>query len=523
MNPVNRREFVGDVSRGMLIAGLGTAAAAELGLESAWAGEEKPIRFGADEALVALLQETTPDKILSAVVQKLKSGTTLKQITAASALANARAFGGEDYIGYHTLMALGPALEMSRELQGDDAALPVLKVVYRNSTNLHNTGGCKHSSLHMIDPAGLPAAASDPTAIREATRRKDRNAAEGLLASAVKESPEKAYEQLLFEVEDDVDVHRVVLAFRAWELLDVVGRGRAEAMLRQSVRFCLQTEEKGWGRGSREVRTLIPKLIEQYKLEHGAKPSKKADDAWVEKLANTVFGATPAAAAEAAAGALAEGFSPADVGEAIALAANQLVLRDSGRMKKQAQPNKPEGSVHGDGIGVHACDSIHAWRGISSVSTPRHQVASLILAAYHVARDRGYRADEFMNWTPYPRAEHWTKIGAEKDRAVLLKKLDGVIREKDQGAACAVVQRLHEIGCPATDVCAILRKFAISEDGALHAEKYYRTATQEFAAFRPAFKWRQLVALARVTASAYGFTAPGVAEAKQLLKDVTVG
>jgi hypothetical protein len=118
---------------------------------------------------------------------------------------------------------------------------------------------------------------------------------------------------------------------------------------------------------------------------------------------------------------------------------------------------------------------------------------------------------------------HWTKIGAEKDRAVLLKKLDGVIREKDQGAACAVVQRLHEIGCPATDVCAILRKFAITEDGALHAEKYYRTATQEFAAFRPAFKWRQLIALARVTASAYGFTAPGVAEAKQLLKDVAVG
>src|SRR5687768_2805476 len=68
MNPVNRREFVGDVSRGMLIAGLGTAAAAELGLDSAWAGEEKPIRFGADEALVALLQETTPDKILPAVV-----------------------------------------------------------------------------------------------------------------------------------------------------------------------------------------------------------------------------------------------------------------------------------------------------------------------------------------------------------------------------------------------------------------------------------------------------------------------
>ena len=266
MNPINRREFVGDVSRGMLIAGLGTAAAAELGLDSAWAGEEKPVRFGADEALVSLLQETTPEKILPTVVGKLRSGTTLKQITAASVLANARAFGGEDYIGFHTLMALGPSLEMARELQGEDAALPVLKVVYRNSSNLHNTGGCAHSALQMIDPAGLPAAASDPTAIREVTRKKDKNAAENLLASAAKESPEKAYEQLLYEVQDDVDVHRTVLAFRAWELLDLVGRSRAEALLRQSVRYCVQAEVKNYGRGNQEVRTLIPKLIEQNKL-----------------------------------------------------------------------------------------------------------------------------------------------------------------------------------------------------------------------------------------------------------------
>jgi hypothetical protein len=41
-----------------------------------------------------------------------------------------------------------------------------------------------------------------------------------------------------------------------------------------------------------------------------------------------------------------------------------------------------------------------------------------------------------------------------------------------------------------------LLKYAVSEDGALHAEKYYRTASEEFAAGRPAFRWRQLVALA---------------------------
>jgi hypothetical protein len=67
-------------------------------------------------------------------------------------------------------------------------------------------------------------------------------------------------------------------------------------------------------------------------------------------------------------------------------------------------------------------------------------------------------------------------------------------------------------------VFAVLRGFAVSEDGALHAEKYYRTTSEEFATSRPAFRWRQLVALARVTASAYGYPAPGFKDSCELLK-----
>ena len=64
----------------------------------------------------------------------------------------------------------------------------------------------------------------------------------------------------------------------------------------------------------------------------------------------------------------------------------------------------------------------------------------------------------------------------------------------------------------------IMLGYATSEDGALHAEKYYRTVTEEFAATRPAFRWRQLAALARVTASEFGYPAPGVALGRRLLK-----
>ncbi len=51
----------------------------------------------------------------------------------------------------------------------------------------------------------------------------------------------------------------------------------------------------------------------------------------------------------------------------------------------------------------------------------------------------------------------------------------------------------------------LMLKYAISEDGRLHGEKYFHTVREEYQTIRPAFRWRQVVGLARVTASAYGY------------------
>ena len=75
----------------------------------------------------------------------------------------------------------------------------------------------------------------------------------------------------------------------------------------------------------------------------------------------------------------------------------------------------------------------------------------------------------------------------------------------------------RELDLPVRPVWDLFLRFAVSEEGALHAEKFYRTATEEFASLRPAFRNRQLIALARVTASAHGRTAPGYQEACRLL------
>jgi hypothetical protein len=140
----------------------------------------------------------------------------------------------------------------------------------------------------------------------------------------------------------------------------------------------------------------------------------------------------------------------------------------------------------------------------------------LIMAAYQVARDRTARQEDFGEWQPYPLAEHYEKLRSSAP-ADLLQEADAAIRANDQARACAAVARYAETGQSARPVFDLMLQYAISEDGALHAEKFYRTVTEEFAATRPSFRWRHLLALARVTASEYGHPAPGYAESRGLL------
>ncbi len=512
MTSGTRREFLADVGRGMVIASLGPALTSELGIARAWADDgPDALTFGTIEPLVASMQETPLDRLLPALVKKLEEGTDLRTLVAAGALANARTFGGQDYTGYHSLMALAPAWEMSRELPETRRPLPVLKVLYRNSSRIQEHGGRENEVLRLVEAAALPAEVREGGALREATRSADMDRAERLFAALARGPSGEAFNHLLWAVQDEVDVHRVVLAWRAWALLDLTGEERAHTLLRQSVRYCVQSERSRIDNRRQEpgIRTVLPRLLDQYRLTERPAGSREGDDAWVERLSETIYGGSREQAADAVAAALADGVAPEAVGEAISLASNQLVLRDPGRARDEE--SKPRGSVHGASVGVHASDAANAWRNIARVSDRRNAVASLIVGAYHTAgQSRG------LNQQPCPLAEHVEQVGFD-DAAELLRQAEDAVRHNDQARASAIVHRYGELGHPARPVFDLLLGFAVSEDGALHAEKYYRTVTEEFATSRPAFRWRHLVALARVTASEYGYSAPGYEEACRLL------
>jgi hypothetical protein len=517
MNRNHRREFLADVGKGMLIGSVGSALALDLGLAPLFADDdEAKLTFGKLEPLVGLMQDTPADKLQRQLVKKLKSGTDLKTMIAAGALANARTFGGQDYVGFHTIMALAPAYEMSRELPKSLRPLPVLKVLYRNTSRIQEFGGRKNEVLHPIAPRSLDKGINGGELLRAATRSADYDQAEHAFAAVGNQPVGEAFNHLQYAVQDEVNVHRVVLAWRAWTLLDFAGEQHAQTLFRQSVRFCVNHEQnrRRSKRPEPAIRSVLPKLLDQYRLLSRKLGKRKGDDAWVDELSRTIFSATREQGADAVAAALAEGFDPENIGEAISMAANLLLLHDPGRDQRRVSMKngkKPLGSCHGDSVGVHASDSANAWRNIARVSNHRNIVASLIVGAYHVAGQAARATKQ-----PYPLPEHLEQVQAKSPKK-LLEIADSAIRDNDQFRACAIIQHYGEQGHAARPVFDLLLQYATSEFGALHAEKYYRTVSEEFVKTRSAFRWRQLVGLARVTASEYGNPAPGYQDARGLL------
>ena len=504
MTITSRRAFLGGIGWTFGTTAVGVALAERLGFADALARVAPGrLRFGALDPLVDLLQETPADELLPLAVQRLRAGTSLADLVGAAALANARAHGGTYYNGYHALMAMMPSFEMAAQMPAPLGALPVLKVLHRNARFVHEAGREHEDALLPL------AGAAEDVDLVARVRARDLEHAELDLAALEQRSGAQAYEALQTVVRDEMNVHRIVLSWRAYDLLRVAGQEQALTLLRQSVRFCIDedSERARQGRPENEIRALLAELMGQHGLDARERGTRAADEAWIERLADTCFANDRAAAARATASALAEGYDPEDVGRALSLAATRLLLHDPGRTT--AEPGKPVGSVHGASVGVHASDAANAWRHVARVGSARNAFASLIAGAYHTAGQSAH-VDALAH-------DHDAKPCTLAEPAALLSEIDGRIRDNDQASACQAARRYCALGHPSDALFAKLLGFAVSEDGALHAEKYFRTAQDEHEGARPAHRALYLVALTRVMASHFGFPAPGYDEARKLL------
>src|SRR5262249_19523377 len=155
---------------GMLAVLVGSGLAAELGLAAEDSRDDKAKTPTGLARLSQLIQQTPTKDLLPALAKLLKNGVSLKELIAAGALANARAFGGQDYNGSHSFMALCPSYAMAMALPEKERPLPVLKVLYRTSTHIHGARCAEADCLAKVEPARLDGRAPAGEQMRDAAR-----------------------------------------------------------------------------------------------------------------------------------------------------------------------------------------------------------------------------------------------------------------------------------------------------------------------------------------------------------------
>src|SRR5262245_46413952 len=101
----------------MLAVLVGAGLPTVLGLPEEDTTEGKARTPAGVDRLSRVIQQTQTKDLLPALHAELKNGVGLKELIAAGALANVRAFGGQDYNGYHSFMALCPSYAMAAALQ----------------------------------------------------------------------------------------------------------------------------------------------------------------------------------------------------------------------------------------------------------------------------------------------------------------------------------------------------------------------------------------------------------------------
>ena len=105
---------------------------------------------------------------------------------------------------------------------------------------------------------------------------------------------------------------------------------------------------------------------------------------------------------------------------------------------------------------------------------PKYAAAGLIVAAYHA----GIQSPPFQ--TPaYPTEAHRDLVKT-RDSGRLLAEAEDAIRSNNQGRSAAAIEIYGERGYPVEPVFDLMLKYAVSEDGRLHGEKYFHTVREEY-------------------------------------------
>jgi hypothetical protein len=336
--PITRRSFMSRTVAAGAVAGLGEFAFLQ-GLPSLRADEAKvspkTVQFSPDiEPLVRLLEDTQREKILEAVADRIREGTSYQQLLSAVMLAGVRGIKPRPVgFKFHAVLVINSAHLASLAASDKDRWLPLFWAVdnFKSSQAQNKDQGDWH--MQAVDEAKLPGSHTAKKDFIAAMDDWDEEGADRAIAALCRTAGAAEVIELFWRygARDFRDIgHKAIYAANAWRTLQTIGWRHAEPVLR-SLAFA-QLEHDGTNPAKRDSdadrpgRENLKRAAAVGQLNRNTKDVPEA----TTDLLETLREASASDASAKAADLLKNGIKPERIWDALFLMAGELIMRQPG-------------------------------------------------------------------------------------------------------------------------------------------------------------------------------------------------
>jgi len=286
--------------------------------------------------LVRLLEETERDKLLERVAEKLRGGTTYRELLAALMLAAVRNVQPRPSVGFkfHAVLVINSAHLAAMASSDQDRWLPIFWAIdYFKDKQIEEerNSGWK---LSAVDESAIPPAHKAREAFTEAMQRWDPDAADVAVASLARHAGATEVFDLFarYGGRDFRSIgHKAIFVANSWRTLQCIGWQHAEPVLR-SLTYALLNHSGEPNPADSDLEPDRPwrKNLEREKSLRGDWLTGRTERAATEQLIATLREGNPDDASSQAAELLNDGIAPKALWDAVMLSSGEVIMRQPG-------------------------------------------------------------------------------------------------------------------------------------------------------------------------------------------------
>jgi len=459
------------------------------------------------EPLVQFVEETTPERIVAATHEKLATGTAVKDMLLASALAVVRSSDlppGHHGGPLHPLAGLHAVRHIAARLPGEHAMLPVMQNVAVANKHIHSPAMGPYILADAQPVSEQDDVEATLRAFRTAVSRGVYNACDHYFLYLLERlSPMQVLEPLL-EVgiaKNQLDDHYFLFPVFTWRALEYFGWEYAKYIGRAPVRYVTRPTAPA-------TLAEVDELIRKHELLERDLRVLTGDDetAAITALGDEIgrcndFAEIPAMLARALAG----GLSLEGAGEGLSVGGSTLFLR----------------SQTGNPMDVHINTGANTRRYLLRQPELSRRIKLQALLVWNTGPEVRM-AQRMLAPQVQPERERVASL-PHRSQDELIEEIESLIGRLPVGErlpaanlatwrstdevkqVAALAQQYAECGYAPEPLITMLGRIACRDNFTeMHALKHHQATYEEFHATRPSLRWRHLVAAVQAAAISHG-------------------